>query len=42
MERVKWNRILIGSFPSREAAVKFADEFNRKENLEALVTSSAN
>ncbi len=39
---VKWNRILLGSFPSREAAIKFADEFNRKENLEALVMSSSN
>ena len=38
----KWNRILIGSFPSREAAIVFADQFNRKENLEALVTSSSN
>ena len=38
----KWTRILIGSFPSREAAITFADEFNRKENLEALVMSSSN
>ena len=38
----KWNRILIGSFPSREAAIVFADEFNRKEKLEALVMSSSN
>ncbi len=37
-----WNRILLGSFPSREAAIMFADEFNRKENLEALVVSSSN
>jgi cell division septation protein DedD len=38
----KWNRILIGSFPSREAAIVFADQFNHKENLEALVMSSSN
>ena len=38
----KWNRILVGSFPSREAAIVFADEFNRKEKLEALVMSSSN
>jgi cell division septation protein DedD len=38
----KWNRILIGSFPTREAAIVFADEFNRKEKLEALVMSSSN
>ncbi|MGC9967119.1 MAG: SPOR domain-containing protein [Syntrophobacteraceae bacterium] len=39
---VKWNRILLGSFPSRESAIKFADEFNSKENLGALVTSNSN
>jgi cell division septation protein DedD len=39
---VKWNRILVGSFPSRESAIKFADEFNGKENLEALVTRNPN
>jgi cell division septation protein DedD len=39
---VKWNRILLGSFPTRESAVRFADEFNSKENLEALVTSTQN
>ncbi len=39
---VKWSRILLGSFPSREAAIVFADEFNRKEKLEALVMSSSN
>jgi cell division septation protein DedD len=39
---VKWNRILLGSFPSRESAIKFADEFNSKENLEALVTRNPN
>jgi cell division septation protein DedD len=38
----KWNRILLGSFPSREAAIVYADEFNRKENLEALVMSGSN
>jgi cell division septation protein DedD len=38
----KWNRILLGSFPSRDAAIMFADEFNRKENMEAMVVSSSN
>jgi len=38
----KWSRILLGSFPSREAAIVFADEFNRKEKLEALVVSNSN
>jgi hypothetical protein len=39
---VKWKRILLGSFASRESAIKFADEFNSKENLEALVTKDLN
>ncbi len=39
---VKWDRVLLGSFPSRESAIKFAEEFNSKENLEALVTSNSN
>ncbi len=38
----RWNRILLGSFASREAAIEFADEFNRKEHQAALVTSSSN
>jgi len=38
----RWTRILLGSFPSREAAIIFADEFNSKENLQALVVSSSN
>jgi len=37
-----WTRILLGSFPSREAAILFADDFNSKENLQALVVSSSN
>jgi hypothetical protein len=36
-----WTRILLGSFPSREAAIIFAAEFNSKENLQALVVSSS-
>ena len=36
-----WTRILLGSFPSREAAIMFAAEFNSKENLQALVVSSS-
>ena len=38
----KWSRIMVGSFASREAALTFADQFNKTENLEALVMSSAN
>jgi len=38
----RWNRILLGSFSSREAAIDFADEFNRKENQQALVMGSSN
>ncbi len=34
---VRWNRIMLGSFPSREAAINFAEEFNKKEKMEALV-----
>jgi len=37
-----WTRILLGSFPSRETAILFADDFNSKENLQALVVSSSN
>jgi cell division septation protein DedD len=35
----KWSRILLGSFATRETAVEYADEFNRKEKMQALVTS---
>ncbi len=37
----KWNRILLGSFSTREAAITFADRFNKKENTEALVINGA-
>lgn len=33
----KWHRVLIGSFPTREEALNFAAEFNRKERMEGLV-----
>lgn len=33
----RWNRVLVGSFNTREAALKFAAEFNRKESMEGLV-----
>ena len=36
-ESGRWNRVLIGSFPSREEALRFAAEFNRKERMEGLV-----
>jgi hypothetical protein len=42
MSAAKWTLILFGSLPSRETAIVFADEFNRKEKLEALVMSSSN
>ncbi|MCE5333586.1 MAG: SPOR domain-containing protein [Desulfobacteraceae bacterium] len=32
-----WTRVLVGSFQSREAAIRFAAEFNKKENMEGLV-----
>ncbi len=37
-----WNRVLVGSFQSREAALKFAAEFNRKEKMEGLVIRESN
>ncbi|MCU0587069.1 MAG: SPOR domain-containing protein [Syntrophobacteraceae bacterium] len=33
----RWNRVLVGSFGSREEASRFAAEFNRKEHMEGLV-----
>jgi len=36
-ESGRWNRVLIGSFRSREEALHFAAEFNRKERMEGLV-----
>lgn len=33
----RWNRVLIGSFQTREAALKFAADFNKKEHMEGLV-----
>lgn len=38
----KWSRILLGSFPTRKAAIAFAEQFNRKENTQALVISGSN
>ncbi len=32
-----WNRVLVGSFKTRELALKFAAEFNKKERMEGLV-----
>jgi len=42
MSAAKLTLILVGSLPSREASIMFADEFNRKEKPEALVLSSSN
>ena len=36
-ESGRWTRVLVGSFESREEALKFAAEFNRKENVQGLV-----
>ncbi|MDY0040331.1 MAG: SPOR domain-containing protein [Desulforhabdus sp.] len=36
-ESGRWTRVLVGSFDSREEALKFAAEFNRKENMQGLV-----
>jgi cell division septation protein DedD len=33
----RWNRVLVGFFPNREEALRFASEFNRKEHTEGLV-----
>lgn len=41
MSAAKWTFILLGSISSREASM-FADELNRKENLEILVASGSN
>jgi len=38
----RWNRVLVGSFQSRESALKFAAEFNKKENMEGLVIRESN
>jgi cell division septation protein DedD len=37
----RWNRVLIGFFASREEAMRFAAEFNRKERMEGLVVREA-
>ncbi|MGV8074499.1 MAG: SPOR domain-containing protein [Syntrophobacteraceae bacterium] len=37
----RWNRVLIGSFGSREEALRFAADFNRKERMEGLVIREA-
>ena len=42
LSAAKLTLILVGSLPSREASIMFADEFNRKEKPEALVLSSSN
>lgn len=36
-ESGRWTRVLVGSFDSREEALKFAAEFNRKESMQGLV-----
>ncbi len=38
----KWTRVLVGSFQSREAAIRFAAEFNKKEKMEGLVVRESN
>ncbi|MEN6440491.1 MAG: SPOR domain-containing protein [Syntrophobacter sp.] len=38
----RWNRVLVGSFQTRDTALKFAAEFNKKESMEGLVIREAN
>ena len=38
----RWNRVLVGSFQSRDSALRFAAEFNKKENMEGLVIRESN
>jgi cell division septation protein DedD len=38
----RWNRVMVGSFQSREVAIKFAAEFNKKESMEGLVIRESN
>jgi len=38
----RWNRVLVGSFRSRESALKFAADFNKKERMEGLVIRESN
>jgi cell division septation protein DedD len=38
----RWNRVMVGSFQSRESALKFAAEFNKKESMEGLVIRESN
>jgi hypothetical protein len=38
----RYNRILLGSFQNRDAALKFAADFNRKEHMEGLVIREPN
>lgn len=36
-ESGRWTRVMVGSFDSREEALRFAAEFNRRENMQGLV-----
>ncbi len=38
----RWNRVLVGTFESREAAMNFAVDFNRKEHMQGLVIRESN
>ena len=38
----RWNRVLVGSFESRDGAMRFASDFNRKERTEGLVIRESN
>ena len=38
----RWNRVLLGSFQNRDAALKFAADLNRKERMECLVIREGN
>ncbi len=38
----RWSRVLVGTFQTRDAAIKFAADFNKKENMEGLVIREPN
>ena len=38
----RWNRVLLGSFQNRDAALRFATDLNRKEHMECLVIREPN
>ncbi len=39
-DRGRWYRVRMGKFPSKEAAVKYLEDFRRETQLQAFVTSA--